>query len=95
MSQEVERVSTAPPIYVPSEGSTWQQLTKSPWLVLGILFFVTGALGLPLLWSSPSFSTNSKWFWSIVVSVYTVLLIAIVVAIVWWAFATISNAGLY
>ena len=49
-------------------------------LVFGILFGVTGALGLPLLWYSPAFTRKEKWLWSIVNSLYTLGLIAIAIA---------------
>ena len=92
MKQETAKQPSRPPIFITSEGSTWEQLAKSSLLVLGILFFVTGAVGLPLLWSSPAFSVCSKWIWTVIVTIYTILLIAIVIAIVWWAYSTIVNA---
>ena len=32
--------------------ATWRDLVDHPWLLLATLFFVTAALGLPLLWIS-------------------------------------------
>lgn len=48
-------------------------------LILAVLFGVSGALGLPLLWYSPSFSTKEKWLWSIAIIVYTLLLVGLAV----------------
>ncbi len=76
---------------IKSNGSAWKQLTKSAWLVLVILFLVTGALGLPLLWYSPAFSYRAKWILSIVVTIYTAILIAGTAAVVWWAYLRISS----
>ena len=45
------------------------------WLVLAMLFFVTGPFGFPLLWRSPQFSRRAKWVWTVLVLVYTGLLI--------------------
>ena len=42
--------------------------------VLAILFFVTGALGLPLLWVNRRFSIREQMIWSLVVTLYTALL---------------------
>jgi hypothetical protein len=56
------------------------------WLILGMLFLVTGFLGLPALWISRSFTTKEKIFWSIVNTIYTSALIAITGLICWWAF---------
>jgi hypothetical protein len=57
--------------------------------VLAILFFVTGFLGLPLLWLSPAFSNLEKWVWSFINIVYTSALIAGTVAICWWSYKRI------
>lgn len=59
----------------PSEG-----ITSNRPLVFAILFGVTGALGLPLLWFSPAFTRQEKWLWSIVNSLYTAGLVAIAIA---------------
>ncbi len=56
----------------------WRQALDNPWLMLAMLFFVTAALGIPFLWMSRGFSTRAKVVLSIVVLVYTVLIL--------WAF---------
>ncbi len=48
-------------------------------LIFAMLFGVTGALGLPLLWYSPAFSRREKWIWSIINCIYTAALIAIAI----------------
>ncbi|MDA8696997.1 hypothetical protein N9M41_00875 [Rhodopirellula sp.] len=58
--------------------------------VLAILFCVTGALGLPLLWMSDRFSSLERLVWSVVVTAYTILLIWGVVQICLWALAQVS-----
>ena len=62
-------------------------------LILGLLFGVTAALGLPLLWYSPVFNRREKWFWSAVNIVYTLILIAIAVVAVWFAMTALSNSN--
>ena len=42
------------------------------WVVLVMLFFVLGPLGLPLLWKSPHFSQPVKIGLSVLVIVFTV-----------------------
>jgi hypothetical protein len=54
--------------------------------VLAILFLVTGVLGLPLLWINRKFSNVERVLWSIIVTLYTVALVALVAAIVVWAY---------
>ena len=54
--------------------------------VLAILFFVTGALGLPLLWVNRRFSIREQIIWSLVVTLYTALLIWGVAKICWWSY---------
>lgn len=45
------------------------------WFVLGMLFFVLGPFGLPLVWKHPRFSRRTKWILTIATALYTVLLI--------------------
>lgn len=54
-------------------------LTNRP-LILGILFGVMAVLGLPLLWYSPAFSRKEKFWWSIAITFYTLVLAAIAAA---------------
>lgn len=60
--------------------------------ILVILFFVTGALGLPLLWISTQFSATEKVLWSLANLVYTLALIALCIAICIWAYSRILMA---
>jgi uncharacterized membrane protein YbhN (UPF0104 family) len=55
-----------------------RELADSPWLVLGMLFFVTLFLGLPVLWASRGFRPWSKVLWTVLVLVWT--------GIVFWLF---------
>src|SRR5688572_1722586 len=55
-----------------------RELADNRWIVIGTLFLVTAAFGLPVLWVSRGFSTTSKVVLSIVVCLYTVLIL--------WAF---------
>ena len=61
-------------------------------LILAILFFVTGFLGLPVLWLSKSFSLTEKIVWSILNIIYTCALIAGTVAICVWALRPFFSA---
>jgi uncharacterized RDD family membrane protein YckC len=71
-------VPTDKPATSPPPSSAARRALDNPWLMLLLLFLVTGALGLPLLWISRGFSTASKFVLSIVVVIYTVALL--------WAF---------
>ncbi len=71
-------------------GSLMEQALQNRWAVLGTLFFVTGALGLPLLWVSPAFSRLHKLFWSMLVLLYTGALCGLTWAIVVWAYRQFS-----
>ena len=51
--------------------SDLQGLVHKRWVVLAVLFGVTGALGLPLLWVSRGFRLPGKLAWSILVTLYT------------------------
>ncbi|MFN3193480.1 MAG: hypothetical protein ACE361_23410 [Aureliella sp.] len=52
-----------------------------------MLFCVTGFLGIPVLCMSPAFSRSEKVIWSIVVTIYTCILIAITAWIVWYVYS--------
>lgn len=69
----------------PSTGSA-TEMVQSRAAVLAILFLVTGALGIPLLWMNQSFSTIERIFWAIVVTIYTIGLIVIAWIIVMWSY---------
>ncbi|EMI54182.1 hypothetical protein [Rhodopirellula sallentina] len=58
---------------------------RSPWAVLTVLFVVTGAFGLPLLWRNDRFSLAGKCFWSVAVTVYTVALFYGMFLVVRWS----------
>jgi len=66
-------------------------LTQSRPMVLAILFGVTGVLGIPLLWMNSPFSTAERIFWSIVVTIYTSVLIGITGKIVMWSYRSIMG----
>ena len=65
-------------------------LLHSRSLIFGLLFGVTGALGLPLLWYSPAFNRKEKWLWSLVNVVYTAVLVLIAVGAVRFAMRSVS-----
>jgi hypothetical protein len=76
-------------IRVPTE---WDRLISSRKFILLVLFCVTGALGLPLLWFSPAFSTRAKIVWSICNILYTLALIALCIGICIWSYQQIVNS---
>ena len=55
----------------PSLRAKLREMSDSPWLVLGMLFFVTLFLGLPILWLSRGFSPLSKVFWTVLLLLWT------------------------
>ena len=69
--------------------SEWEQLVSNRKVILAMLFLVTGALGLPLLWLSPAFNATEKVIWSLVNLVYTLMLIGLCVAICYWAYSQV------
>ena len=65
---------------------------KNRGLMLLMLFGVTAALGIPFLWMSKAFSRNEKIVWSIIVSVYTVIILWLFFLIMSWSYSRISNS---
>jgi hypothetical protein len=70
----------------------WREVVDNPWLVLGTLFFVTAALGLPVLWMSRAFSRTSKAILTVVVLLYTALLIYVFWLVMLWCYTRIADA---
>lgn len=71
------------------EAAPRRDLIQSRSAVLALLFLVTGALGIPLLWMNRQFSNLERVVWSIIVTLYTIALIAIAVWIVMWAYGRV------
>ncbi len=63
--------SPTPP---PQQPKNSAKLLQSRFAVLGILFGVTGCLGIPLLWMNKQFSQSERVMWAVIVSLYTALL---------------------
>lgn len=76
----------------PPERGTWREMVDNPWLVLATLFFVTAVLGLPLLWMSRAFSRGTKWTLSVIVVLYTALLLSLFWVIMMWSYHRIADA---
>jgi Mg2+ and Co2+ transporter CorA len=77
---------------VQNKRNTHDKILSSQGTVLAILFFVTGFLGLPLLWMSPAFSRLEKVIWSLINILYTSVLIAVCIAICWWSYRQVFGA---
>ncbi len=95
----LESQLAAPPPVSPSRATTAGQaksgmasVAESKGMVLAILFGVTGALGIPLLWVNKKFSLGERIFWSLVVTIYTTALVGVTAAIVMWAYRVIVGA---
>ena len=58
-----------------SQEPWWRPLINNQRNVLVMLFFATAAPGLPLLWISKAFSWREKIVWSVLVLIYTVLIL--------------------
>jgi hypothetical protein len=70
----------------PNVSPAWRRALDNPWLMLVMLFCVTAALGIPFLWLSRAFSTTAKSVLTVVVLLYTVLILWAFVAFMtyWW-----------
>jgi len=67
-----------------SRASWWREAVDNQWLMIGMLFFVTAALGLPLLWISRGFSTWAKVVLTIAVLAWTALVLWVFYLIMAW-----------
>ena len=81
-----------PPDSPAGKGRGARNVLDNPWIILGTLFFVTAALGLPFLWVSRGFSRLSKFVLSIVVILYTILILWLFWMVVSWSWTRISDS---
>jgi len=80
--------SPLPPQPCPQCGAQMTLVTHrssmSPIVVIILLFLVTGPFGLGMLWRNDRFTRNAKWALTILVFVYTVILLwAFYIALQW------------
>lgn len=75
----------------PVRKSIWTDLSDNTWLLLATLFLVTGAIGIPLIFYSTRLSIFQKILLTIVVSIYTLILIGGAGWAVYWAWSVISG----
>ncbi len=64
-------------------------ISQSKFAVIGFLFLVTGAVGLPLLWVNRRFNNVERLFWTVAVLTWTFLLIGVTWAILRWTYEQI------
>jgi hypothetical protein len=83
-------VIDAPPSAARAGG--WRDVVDHRWLVLALLFFVTAALGLPLLWASRAFSLPAKLALTFVVLAWTALVLWLFLLIMIWCYGQIAPA---
>jgi len=93
VAAEIVEAKLAPSQATPhGEQGLFERVTHSRLAVLGVLFLMTGFLGLPLLWMNPRFSNMERWLWAVIVTIYTCILIALAGWIVMWSWNSISNS---
>ena len=70
----------------------WREVIDNPWLMVAMLFLVTAALGLPFLWMSRGFSLVWKIVLTIVVLLWTALVLWVFWLIMVWCYMRIVEA---
>jgi len=80
------------PAVHPQRFQTWRDVLDNPWLMLGLLFFVTAVLGLPFLWISRAFTTRWKIILTFAVLAWTALIFWGFFVIMAWCYTRISDA---
>lgn len=62
----------------PTDAARETSLADNRWAVLALVFLAAGALGIPLIWLSRAFSRPVKILLTILVTVYTALMLWLV-----------------
>ncbi len=68
-----------------------ERLLDNRWFILALLFGVLAVFGLPLLWFSRGFSRRAKIVLSVIVVLYTALLLWLMWLMLRWLYASISH----
>jgi hypothetical protein len=68
-----------------SQANESHAIQQNRWAILTVLFVVTGAFGLSLLWRSERFSFAGKCVWSLLVTAYTLGLFYLMVMLIRWS----------
>ncbi len=76
----------------PATPTLFADMIQNRGAVLAVLFLATGVLGIPLLWMNERFGKGERIFWSVVVTIYTVVLVAAVGWICLWSYRRITGA---
>lgn len=76
----------------PLRDNSLRSAIDNPYAVLALLFLVMAALGLPILWMSRGFSRRMKVVWTIVVLLYTLLLLGCTAAVLQWSYQRALDA---
>lgn len=69
-----------------------QRLLDRPGVVLLLLFGVTAAMGIPFLWRSRAFSTAGKVVLTVIVSLYTLLILWLFWLVFSWSLGSIRDS---
>lgn len=91
----IEAQLAAPPPPIPadpgsaSQVKTTSEIIQSRIAVIGILFGVTGCLGIPLLWMNKQFTNSERLMWTVLVTLYTALLLYITYRICAWSYGIV------
>ena len=82
-------VAGAQPALGPARGQ--ERLLDNRWFILVLLFGVMAVFGLPLLWFSRGFSRRAKIVLSVIVVLYTAVLLWLTWLILRWSYDSISH----
>lgn len=69
-----------------------RDVANNIWALYGLLFLVTGVLGVPLIFYNTKLGTFHKWFLTIAVTLYTCSLIGGVYLIILWSWSVIRES---
>ena len=68
------------------------RVLDNPWVVVALCFFVFAAFGIPLIWICKGFSTWMKVLLTILVTLYTVLILWVFALIMLWSYHRIVES---
>lgn len=69
-----------------------REMLDNRWLMLGMLFGATAALGIPFLWLSRAFTTTQKMLLSVALLVYTAAILWLFWLVMVWCYGRIAGS---
>ena len=67
-----------------------ESFTNQRWFIISMMVFAALFIAFPILWKSPSFGRGEKVFWTLLVTLETIVVFAAFGWVMWWSWQRVS-----